>query len=146
MRLFPQPLRKALLPPSTFAQWKRFIFIHLPILHWLWTYRPRQIIGDLIAGITIGVTHVPQGIGFALLAMLPPVFGLYSSFVPVLLYSILGTSNHISVGEFHFHVLIPFPIPEWFCIPIPRPILIPTIPPQLTGSGSPFQVHFPWLL
>ena len=43
------------------------------------------------------------GIGFALLASLPPVFGLYSSFVPVLLYSFLGTSKHISVGESHSH-------------------------------------------
>ena len=98
-RVFPQPLRNALLPPRTLKQWRQFLFIHLPILHWLWTYRPRQLIGDLIAGITIGVTHVPQGIGFALLASLPPVFGLYSSFVPVLLYSIFGTSRHISVGE-----------------------------------------------
>ena len=93
-------MRNALLPPYSLAQWKKFLFVHLPIVHWLWTYRPRQLIGDFIAGITIGVTHVPQGIGFALLANLPPVFGLYSSFVPVLLYSILGTSRHISVGEF----------------------------------------------
>lgn len=99
-RLFPQPLRNALLPPYTLSQWKKFFFIHLPILHWLWTYRPKQLVGDIIAGITIGVTHVPQGIGFALLAGLPPVFGLYSSFVPVLVYSVLGTSRHISVGEF----------------------------------------------
>ena len=40
------------------------------------------------------------GIGFALLANLPPIYGLYSSFIPVLLYSIFGSSRHISVGEF----------------------------------------------
>ncbi len=39
------------------------------------------------------------GIGFALLALLPPVYGLYSSFVPVIVYSVLGSSRHISVGE-----------------------------------------------
>jgi MFS superfamily sulfate permease-like transporter len=98
-RLFPQPLRNAVLPPFTAAQWKKFFFVHLPILNWLWNYRPKMLIGDIVAGITIGVTHVPQGIGFALLASLPPVFGLYSSFVPVLLYSFLGTSQHISVGK-----------------------------------------------
>ncbi len=42
---------------------------------------------------------IPVGIGFALLAFLPPVYGLYSSFVPVIVYSILGSSKHISVGE-----------------------------------------------
>jgi len=39
------------------------------------------------------------GIGFALLAQLPVVNGLYSSFVPVIVYSIFGTSRHISVGK-----------------------------------------------
>ncbi|XP_064398689.1 prestin-like [Halichondria panicea] len=96
----PQPIRNSLLPPRTAAGWRRFLFVHLPVLHWLWLYKPKQIIGDLIAGITIGVTHIPQGIGFALLAFLPPVYGLYSSFVPVIVYSILGTSKHISVGTF----------------------------------------------
>lgn len=38
------------------------------------------------------------GIGFALLANLPPVYGLYSSFIPVILYSVFGSSRHISVG------------------------------------------------
>ena len=43
--------------------------------------------------------HVIIGIGFALLAQLPVVHGLYSSFVPVIIYSIFGTSRHISVGK-----------------------------------------------
>ena len=43
----------------------------------------------------------PTGIGFALLAQLPVVHGLYASFVPVIIYSIFGTSRHISVGEWY---------------------------------------------
>ena len=60
-RLFPQPVKNALLPPRGRKGWLRFLFVHVPILHWLWTYRPKQLIGDVIAGITIGVTHIPQG-------------------------------------------------------------------------------------
>ena len=61
LKVFPQPLRNALLPPLNLAQWKKFWFVHIPILHWLWSYRPKQLVGDIIAGLTIGVTHVPQG-------------------------------------------------------------------------------------
>ena len=39
------------------------------------------------------------GLAYALLADLPAVYGLYVSFVPVIIYSFLGTSRHISVGE-----------------------------------------------
>lgn len=60
-KIIPQPIRKSILPPRSWKEWQRFIFTHLPIIHWLWTYRPQQLIGDIIAGITIGVTHIPQG-------------------------------------------------------------------------------------
>ena len=60
-RMIPQPVRKSLIPPRSWRDWKRFVLVHLPIIHWLWTYRSNQLIGDLIAGITIGVTHIPQG-------------------------------------------------------------------------------------
>ena len=60
-KIIPQPIRKALLPPRNGAECRKFFFVHLPILHWLWSYRSKQLIGDLISGLTIGVTHIPQG-------------------------------------------------------------------------------------
>ncbi|KAE9613942.1 putative SLC26A/SulP transporter [Lupinus albus] len=70
----------------------------IPILEWLPNYTWSLFCSDFIAGLTITTLAVPQGINYAKLAYLPPIIGLYSSFVPSILYAIFGTSRHMAVG------------------------------------------------
>lgn len=70
----------------------------LPILKWLPKYRLRHFQGDLIAGITVGLTVIPQSLAYAKIAELPPQYGLYSAFMCSFVYVLLGTSRDINFG------------------------------------------------
>ncbi|KAH9762117.1 putative sulfate transporter 3.4 [Citrus sinensis] len=69
-----------------------------PILRWAPHYSLSLFRSDLIAGLTIASLAIPQGISYAKLANLQPIIGLYSSFVPPIVYSVLGSSRHIGIG------------------------------------------------
>uniref|UniRef100_A0AAY4EKZ0 STAS domain-containing protein n=1 Tax=Denticeps clupeoides TaxID=299321 RepID=A0AAY4EKZ0_9TELE len=72
-----------------------------PVLAWLPRYRLRTwILGDAVAGLTVGILHIPQGMAFALLTSVAPIYGLYTSFFPVVLYMLFGTGRHVSTGTF----------------------------------------------
>ncbi|MQL97023.1 hypothetical protein Taro_029703 [Colocasia esculenta] len=70
----------------------------LPVLQWAPTYSLGFLKADLLAGVTIASLAIPQGISYAKLAGLPPILGLYSSFVPPLVYAVLGSSRDLAVG------------------------------------------------
>ncbi|KAK7941107.1 sulfate permease [Apiospora aurea] len=69
-----------------------------PFLSWIGFYNVQWLLGDLVAGITIGAVVVPQGMAYAKLAQLPVEFGLYSSFMGVLIYWFFATSKDITIG------------------------------------------------
>ncbi|KAF5191832.1 Sulfate transporter 1.1 [Thalictrum thalictroides] len=69
-----------------------------PIFLWAPHYSFKLFRSDVVSGLTIASLAIPQGISYAKLANLPPIIGLYSSFVPPLLYALLGSSRHLAVG------------------------------------------------
>jgi len=71
---------------------------NIPFIGWLFDYKRSDLKGDVVAGITVAVLLIPQSMAIALIAGLPPVIGLYASVVPLFLYAIFGSSNHLSVG------------------------------------------------
>ncbi|XP_018392216.1 PREDICTED: sodium-independent sulfate anion transporter-like [Cyphomyrmex costatus] len=71
---------------------------YLPIFGWLPHYTRLKAVSDIIAGITLGLTMIPQSMAYAVLAERIPQYGLYSCFVGGFLYIILGTTKEVSIG------------------------------------------------
>uniref|UniRef100_W5N2X0 Solute carrier family 26 member 2 n=3 Tax=Lepisosteus oculatus TaxID=7918 RepID=W5N2X0_LEPOC len=83
------------------ARIKGLLFGFFPILSWLPGYKLKEwIIGDMMSGLIVGILLVPQSIAYSLLAGQDPIYGLYTSFFSCIIYALLGTSRHISVGIF----------------------------------------------
>ncbi|XP_054806305.1 probable sulfate transporter 3.5 [Prosopis cineraria] len=101
-------LKETLFPDDPFRQFRsggttRERFVNgvryfIPMFEWLSTYSLRLFWSDLLAGFTITSLAIPQGISYAKLAGIPPIIGLYCSFVPPLVYAVFGSSRHMAVG------------------------------------------------
>ena len=70
----------------------------LPILTWGRAYDRTALCNDLTAALIVTIMLIPQSLAYALLAGLPAEAGLYASIVPILLYTVFGTSNALAVG------------------------------------------------
>lgn len=79
-----------------------FFYRYIPLLDWIRSYDVKggELNADLMAGLTIAVFQIPQCMGYSLLAGVPPIYGLYTSFLTPLIYAFLGTSKHASIGTF----------------------------------------------
>lgn len=76
-------------------------FDFFPVLRWLPKYDlKKNILGDVMSGLIVGILLVPQSIAYSLLAGQEPIYGLYTSFFASIIYFLFGTSRHISVGIF----------------------------------------------
>lgn len=79
---------------------------HFPILSWLPDYPKAWLKDDIVAGLTVGVMLIPQGMAYAMLAGMPPIYGLYAATIPLVIYAIFGTSRQLAVGPAALDALI----------------------------------------
>ncbi|GAU96474.1 hypothetical protein RvY_07913-1 [Ramazzottius varieornatus] len=78
----------------TRTAWRR----RLPISYWLPKYSWLDFRGDMVAGLTVGLTVVPQGLAYAQIARVPLEYGLYSAFMGCFAYTVFGTAKDITLG------------------------------------------------
>lgn len=71
---------------------------YLPFLEWGRTYQLRYLPDDITAGLTVATMLIPQAMAYATLAGLPPIMGLYTSLLPVMLYGLLGSTPVLTLG------------------------------------------------
>ncbi|XP_050225716.1 probable sulfate transporter 3.5 [Mercurialis annua] len=97
--LFPDdPFRQFKNEKKPGARFKKALQYFIPIFSWLPNYKLQFLKYDFLAGLTITALAIPQGISYAKLAQIPPIIGLYSSFVPPFIYAVFGDSKHLAVG------------------------------------------------
>uniref|UniRef100_A0A1B6C3Z6 STAS domain-containing protein n=2 Tax=Clastoptera arizonana TaxID=38151 RepID=A0A1B6C3Z6_9HEMI len=81
-----------------FSSFIYFAKQRLPITKWLPLYTGSDAVSDVVAGITVGLTLMPQAIAYAALAGLGPQYGLYSGWIGCLVYIVLGSTRQICIG------------------------------------------------
>ena len=70
----------------------------IPFLQWIADYRKAWFRPDSVAGLTTAAVVIPKSMAYATIAGLPVVVGLYTAFLPMLIYAFLGSSRPLSVS------------------------------------------------
>lgn len=78
---------------------RKHLLSRIPITNWLPKYPLANLSYDFIAGLTVALTAIPQGIAYAVIAGLPPQYGLYAELMPGIVYMLFGSCNYITIGE-----------------------------------------------
>ncbi|ORX93293.1 hypothetical protein K493DRAFT_330179 [Basidiobolus meristosporus CBS 931.73] len=72
---------------------------YIPSLYWIPNYDLKTFPSDFLAALTVACLSIPQGLSYAsAIVHLPPVYGLYVTCVPLIVYALFGTSRQISIG------------------------------------------------
>lgn len=90
--------RRSVVSVKNERTWLQLIAQRVHILSWISKYEKGVAISDCIAGITLGLTMIPQSIAYAALANLPSQYGLYSGFLGSLIYVVFGSIKEVSIG------------------------------------------------
>ncbi|XP_074040606.1 sodium-independent sulfate anion transporter isoform X3 [Leptinotarsa decemlineata] len=85
---------------------KKMLYRRVPILDWLPRYDGACAVGDFVAGITVGLTLIPQALAYYSIVGLPPQYGLYSSFVGCFVYIIFGSCKDVPFGPSAINALL----------------------------------------
>src|SRR6218665_3323626 len=88
---------------------RRKLYRRFPPLVWLPTYSLEDLKGDVISGISVAFTIIPQGLALASLAGLPPQYGLYTSIMGCFIYTLLGSCKDMAVGPTSILAMIVLP-------------------------------------
>ena len=93
-------------PPAAYIARKAWVRWRPAMFEWLPEYKFRKYLWpDVLAGVTIGVLLLPQGLAYATLAGLPPIYGVYTG-IPAILYALFGTSRHAAIGPMSIPALL----------------------------------------
>lgn len=123
----------------------------LPFLNWLENYQVKNLKADGLAGLTVAILLIPQGMAYALLAGMPPIYGLYAGLVPLFVYALFASSYHLSIGPVAIISLLIFsgvsqiePIgsPEYIVIVLTVSFLVGLLQMLLSFLKMGFLVNF----
>ncbi len=85
---------------------KKWIVPELTLLRWISSYDSKTARADATAGLTVAVMVIPQSMAYAVLAGMPPIYGLYASVVPLLIYPLFGTARQLAFGVIAIDMLV----------------------------------------